>query len=256
MIRCWHSPRSGRRRCWPGRWSTAASGAASRAVGGSTSTCEVRMSPSSSSSDPFAFLVAAGPVAQLTSAPAWIETLLEVEAALARAQAEVGEIPGAAAVQIAGACDVDRFDVDAIVAEAALGGNLVIPLVPRLRDVVGPEVARFVHRAATSQDIVDTGTAVVVQRCARAVAAALGRTPHAVGAWEQTAGGAPMIARPLGQHAVPTTFARVTSRWRDGLTAAAGGLDRTARQAAWLGGPGGGGPSVRARHHAGNGGFA
>ena len=45
-----------------------------------------------------------------------------------------------------------------------------------------------------------------------------------------------MIARTLGQHAVPTTFATVTSRWCDGLAAAAGGLDRTARQRVWLGG--------------------
>ena len=54
-------------------------------TGASTSTCEATMSPSSSSSDPFAFLVAAGPVAALTSARAWVETMLGVEAALAAA---------------------------------------------------------------------------------------------------------------------------------------------------------------------------
>ena len=51
------------------------------------------MSPSSSSSDPFRFLTAAGPVAALTSARAWVEAVLDVEAALAGAQADAGDIP-------------------------------------------------------------------------------------------------------------------------------------------------------------------
>jgi 3-carboxy-cis,cis-muconate cycloisomerase len=201
------------------------------------------MSPSSSSSDPFAFLVGVGPVAELTSARAWTEALLEVEAALAGAQGEVGDVTPAAAADIARACDVRRFDVDGIVTEAALGGNLVIPLVARLRAVVGPETAGSVHRAATSQDIVDTATAVIVRRCAGAVSSALWQSSEGMLRLERTAGMAPMIARTLGQHAVPTTFATVTSRWRDGLTAAAGALDRTARPPVWLGGPSGDGTS-------------
>ena len=99
------------------------------------------MSPSSSSSDPFAFLVATGPVAPLTSARAWVETMLGVEAALAAALAEVGDVPTEAASSIAAACDIERFDVEEIIAEAAQGGNLVIPLVRRLREAVQPEVA-------------------------------------------------------------------------------------------------------------------
>src|SRR3954447_20420929 len=117
------------------------------------------MNPSSSTSDPFAFLVAAGPVAALTTATAWVAALLEAEAALAHATAS----PAAAA--IAAACDVANFDVDAIVAEAALGGNLLIPLLPPLRELAGPDV----HRSATSQDMIDAATALVVRRCAVAV---------------------------------------------------------------------------------------
>ena len=77
------------------------------------------MSPSSSSSDPFRFLIATGPVAELTSARAWVQAVLDVEAALAGAQADAGDIPLSAAGNIARACDVARMDVDAIIDEAA-----------------------------------------------------------------------------------------------------------------------------------------
>jgi 3-carboxy-cis,cis-muconate cycloisomerase len=205
------------------------------------------MSRSSSSSDPFRFLVATGAVAELTSARAWVEALLEVEAALAGAQADVGEVPLGAAGGIARACDVARYDVDAVVAEAALGGNLVIPLLPLLRAIVGPGDAEYVHRGATSQDIIDAATALVVRRSADVVISSLGRTAGIVAVLAAAHGEAPMIARTLGQHAVATTFSTVTERWGDGLAAAAAALDRTARPAVWLGGPSGDGTSFGVR---------
>jgi 3-carboxy-cis,cis-muconate cycloisomerase len=208
------------------------------------------MNRSSSSSDPFRFLTAAGPVAALTSARAWIDAVLEVEAALAGAQADTGEIPLGAAGGIARACDVARFDVDAIVEEAGLGGNLVIPLLPRLREIVGPDDAGYVHRGATSQDVMDAATALVGRRCADAVTTSLGRARRTVAGLASAYGTAPMIARTLGQHAVPTTFATVTDRWSDGLAAAVEALDRVARPAVGLGGPSGDGTSFGTGHGA------
>jgi 3-carboxy-cis,cis-muconate cycloisomerase len=205
------------------------------------------MSRSSSSSDPFGFLVAAGPVAELTSARAWVEALLEVEAALAGAQADVGEIPLGAAGGILRACDVARYDVDAVVAEAALGGNLVIPLLPRLRAIVGADDAASVHRGATSQDVVDAATALVVRRCADVVVSSSRAVYRVVVGLVAAHGEAPMIARTLGQHAVATTFSTVTDRWCDGLAAAVAALDRTARPGVWLGGPSGDGTSFGRR---------
>jgi 3-carboxy-cis,cis-muconate cycloisomerase len=208
------------------------------------------MSRSSSPSDPFRFLTAAGPVAALTSARAWVDAVLETEAALAGAQADAGEIPLGAAGGIARACDVARYDVDALVAEAALGGNLVIPLLPRLREIVGPDEAGFVHRGATSQDVMDAATAVVGRRCADAVTSSLRRASGVVVEIATSHGAAPMIARTLGQHAVPTTFATVTGRWADGLDAAVHALERVARPAVGLGGPSGDGTSFGPCHGA------
>lgn len=209
------------------------------------------MSPSSSpSDDPFAFLTATGSIPRLTSRRAWIAGLLEVEAALAGAQADVGELSLSAAGAVAAACDIARYDVDAIVEEAALGGNLVIPLLPRLRAIVGGEHAGAVHRDATSQDIVDAATALVVRNCADLLAAGLGDSARIVAALAAAHGDAPMIARTLGQHAVPTTFATVTGRWADGLAAAGAAVTAASRQPVGLGGPSGDGTGFGPQHDA------
>ena len=205
------------------------------------------MSPSSSPSDPFRFLTAAGSVARLTTAEAWVATLVDVEDALAAAQAEAGDIPAAAALAIA---HVDRrqLDVPSIVDEAELGGNLVIPLLARLRAVAGDEAAPWVHHRATSQDVVDAATAVIVRKCATAIAGDLRSAADQAAQLQASFGETPMIARTLGQQAVPTTFATVAGRWHDGLTGAAERVGRIARQPVWLGGPSGDGTSYGPRH--------
>ena len=68
-----------------------------------------------------------------------------------------------------------------------------------------------------------------------------------IGGLEARHGDVPMIARTLGQHALPTTFRTVTSRWRDGLTEAAAALDDVPT-AVGLGGPTGDGTSFGERH--------
>ena len=82
--------------------------------------------------------------------------LLEVEVALARAEAAVGVIPAAAADAIAAAAAALEVDIAAIRRGVAASGVPTIELVRQLRRAVGPDNAGFVHRGATSQDIVDT----------------------------------------------------------------------------------------------------
>src|SRR6266508_1610765 len=106
-------------------------------------------------SDPFDFLVARGPLAEATNAMAWLQAMLDVEAALADAQGTVDVIPADAAAAIAAACRAEHFDAT-VFDEAALGGVPVIGLVERLRAAVGEDAAQYVHRGATSQHIMDT----------------------------------------------------------------------------------------------------
>jgi len=99
-------------------------------------------------------------LAKAFSRAARIERMLEVEAALARAQARVGMIPAPAAEAIARSCRAEGYDIDAIYAAASDAGNLAIPLVAALtRRVAESDAAAkgYVHWGATSQDIIDTG---------------------------------------------------------------------------------------------------
>jgi 3-carboxy-cis,cis-muconate cycloisomerase len=198
------------------------------------------MSPSSSTSDvdPFAFLVARGPVVEVTSAAAWIQALLDAEIALARAHAAVGAISDDWADAVAAVATVDRIDVEALLAETGAGGNAVIPLVAALRDAVGADAASAVHRGATSQDIVDSASMVVVGRASALVADDLDRAALTASALGDRHGTTPVVGRTLLQHAVPTTLATTTERWRDGLTTAAAELRRVAAALpVQLGGP-------------------
>ncbi len=105
--------------------------------------------------------------------------MLDAEAALARAQARLGIIPGEAAGAITAAADAGRFDLVAVARRARGSGNPVVPLVADLRDLAGDSGAH-VHMGATSQDIADTGAMLVAARARRVVLAHLGRALDAL----------------------------------------------------------------------------
>src|SRR5262245_63308223 len=88
-----------------------------------------------------------------------LQRMLDVEAALARAEAAAGVTPQRAVAVIAAACQAERYDLAALGAAAVDAGNIAIPLVKALTAEVGKtdkEAARYVHWGATSQDIIDT----------------------------------------------------------------------------------------------------
>ena len=95
-----------------------------------------------------------------------LQGMLDFEAALARGEARAGVIPASAAEAIAACCHAERFDIDVIAREAASAGNLAIPLVKALTNVVKQEhadAAGFVHWGATSQDAIDTGLVLQIR---------------------------------------------------------------------------------------------
>ncbi len=174
----------------------------------------------------FDFLVNRGPVAEATSSTAWLKAMTDVEAALGQAWAQVLDAPTDVARAIAGACTPEGIDVDALFAAAELGGNPVIPLVPRLRERAGPDAGEYVHRGTTSQDILDTAAMLVVRRCSDLVRDRLVGVRAGAGELGRRHGSAPMIGRTLLQHAVPTTFGAVVERWLAGIDAARAEIGR------------------------------
>ncbi|WP_394365486.1 3-carboxy-cis,cis-muconate cycloisomerase [Streptomyces sasae] len=166
------------------------------------------------------------PAASATSDGAYLRALLDAEAALTRAQAAVGLVPAEAAAAVAEAADPGRFEIGALAERARAGGNPVIPLVADLTKAVGAEYGPYVHRGATSQDIMDTATMLVAARALDLVLADLGRTERALARLAAEHRDTPVPGRTLTQHAVPTTFGLKAAGWRSLVLDA---RDRTAR---------------------------
>src|ERR1700691_4425058 len=82
---------------------------------------------------------------------ACLQGMLDFEAALARAEARAGVVPSSAAAAIAAKCKAELFDAGALAAGAKLAGNIAIPLVKALTNLVGQgdkDAARYVHWGA------------------------------------------------------------------------------------------------------------
>ncbi|MER7112213.1 3-carboxy-cis,cis-muconate cycloisomerase [Streptomyces sp. NPDC000229] len=145
---------------------------------------------------------------EATSDAAFLRAMLDAEAALARAQA-----PPEAAEAITAACAGD-FDVRDLALRARSGGNPVIPLVADLTAAVPEDARPYVHRGATSQDILDTAAMLVAARTLAPVLADLERTAGALRVLAAEHRDTVMPGRTLTQHAVPTTFGLKAAGWR------------------------------------------
>lgn len=154
------------------------------------------------------------PAARATGDRACLQALLDAEAALTRAQAALGTTPAEAARAVTEAAEATRFDVRSLAERARGGGNPVIPLVADLTKAVGEEYGPYVHRGATSQDILDTATMLVATRTLGLVLADLDRTQRALAALAEGHRDTAMPGRTLTQHAVPTTFGLKAAGWR------------------------------------------
>ncbi|KKD09856.1 3-carboxy-cis,cis-muconate cycloisomerase [Streptomyces sp. WM6386] len=170
------------------------------------------------SAEPDAGLLAPGwagsPAASATSDAAYLRALLDAEAALTRAQAALGLAPEEAAAAVTAAARSGDFDARDIAVRARGGGNPVIPLVADLTKAVGGQYGPYVHRGATSQDIMDTATVLVAVRTLDLVRADLGRTAAALARLAAEYRDTVMPGRTLTQHAVPTTFGLKAAGWR------------------------------------------
>lgn len=82
---------------------------------------------------------------------------LDIEAALALEQAELGMIPHRAAELIAGAATIELLDLDAVQAEIERTGHSLVGLLRPFREAVPEGAGQFIHYGATTQDIQDTG---------------------------------------------------------------------------------------------------
>ncbi|MFJ9125462.1 3-carboxy-cis,cis-muconate cycloisomerase [Streptomyces sp. NPDC102340] len=157
------------------------------------------------------------PTERTTSEEAFLQALLDAEAGLTRAQSSLDLAPAAAGEAVTAAAVAERFDARDLARRSRGGGNPVIPLVADLTAAVSDvsaEHAAYVHRGATSQDILDSALMLVAARTLDVLLDELSGTEGALAGLAREHRDTVMPGRTLTQHAVPTTFGLKAAGWR------------------------------------------
>ena len=145
-----------------------------------------------------------------------VQAMLDFEAALARAQAQVGLIPQTAVAPIESACLAAHYDFVALGEAIATAGNSAIPLVKALGKQIAAsdaEAERYVHLGATSQDVMDTGLVLQLRRALHLIDSDLAQLGDTLAAQAQRYVATPLAGRTWLQHATPVTLGMKIAGW-------------------------------------------
>jgi 3-carboxy-cis,cis-muconate cycloisomerase len=166
--------------------------------------------PSSSTSELFGGIYARGPVAAAVADAAWLQAMLDVEAALGGDRLEASDV-----------------DIAALGRETAEHASPVVPLARRFAAT---------HAGATSQDILDTAMMLVAKRALEPLLADARAAADAAAALADAHRATPVMGRTLLQDALPTSFGLRAAGWMAAIDEAAAGL-AAAPLAVQMGGP-------------------
>lgn len=157
-------------------------------------------------------------VTDIFSDSALITYMIQVEVALAQAQAQVGVIPQNAAHTIAQVAEqaLEKFDFPALAVATGLAGNIAIPFVKQLTAIVkdvDEDASRYVHWGATSQDILDTACILQYRDALNIVEAQLQQCYTTALQQAKQYRHQVMIGRTWLQQALPITLGHKLARW-------------------------------------------
>src|SRR6058998_455914 len=156
-------------------------------------------------------------VRALFTEAARFQSWLDVEAALAQAQAELGIIPARAAREIAAKAHLKYLDLAAVRAGLAKTGHPLVPLVWELDRACEGDAGGYVHWGATTQNITQTGLLLQVRRAHEIFLRQLAAILTTLADLAERTKDALLPGRTHGQHAVPATFGFKVAVWIDEL---------------------------------------
>jgi adenylosuccinate lyase len=154
-------------------------------------------------------------IAAIFSERARIQRWLDVERALAEAQAELGMIPSESARRISEVATLERLDVAAIGKECSEVRHQLVPVIRALERECGRPAGEYVHFGATTQDIQDTGLMLQAKAAWRVLVEDARATRAALAALASRHRLTVMMGRSHGQHALPITFGFKVAVWVD-----------------------------------------
>jgi 3-carboxy-cis,cis-muconate cycloisomerase len=172
--------------------------------------------------------MAATPAMRATFSPrATVQSLLDVESALAQAGAATGLLSREDAAAIGRAGNAETIGLDQLAAAGALAGTIVIPLVKWLQ-AAAPAQAAKIHLGGTSQDIIDNGLMLQLRAAVPLLRADLATMADAAARLAQTHATTPMLGRTLLQAAMPTTFGLKAANWLTAINDSRRAIDHAA----------------------------
>jgi 3-carboxy-cis,cis-muconate cycloisomerase len=135
-----------------------------------------------------------------------IQKYLDIEAALARAQARLGIIPQEACDEIGRHCRAQEYDFAKLKAQTERIGYPVLPVVQQLVSLCRDGLGEWCHWGATTQDITDTATVLQMREALDLVEADIVAIADALAGLARRYRDTPMAGRSNLQQAVPITF--------------------------------------------------
>ncbi|MDR3671275.1 MAG: adenylosuccinate lyase family protein [Holophaga sp.] len=143
-----------------------------------------------------------------------IRKYVQVEVALAKAEARCGVIPAAAAKEIAERCSAAALDLDLLRHETEIVGYPILPLVHQIAKQAGPS-GGYVHWGATTQDIMDTAVVLQLRDAFDLVEADIKALRQILAGLAARYRDTPMAGRTHLQQALPVTFGYKAAIWLD-----------------------------------------
>jgi 3-carboxy-cis,cis-muconate cycloisomerase len=143
-----------------------------------------------------------------------LQSMLQVEAALAKVQGELGLIPADSAAAIQQALRSMTIDPAELAPATGRAGVPVPALVEAMREAMqAPAHAQYLHWGATSQDIMDTGLVLRLRGLCQILQSRLTRLLRLLARQAEAHAELPMAARTRAQIATPTSFGALIAAW-------------------------------------------
>lgn len=146
------------------------------------------------------------------------QSWLDVEATLAKAQAELDMIPRSAAVEIMRQARLDAIDIEAMKIEIETAQAPILAMVHALANACDGDAGHFVHWGGTTQNIILTARILQIRKTHNAILSSMAGCFDAMARLAEDGADMIMAGRTNGQHALPITFGFKVAGWIEEFT--------------------------------------
>lgn len=142
-----------------------------------------------------------------------MQNWLDIEAALAESQGELGIIPEDAAMEISKKAKVEKLDINEVKKGMAKTAHSLVPTIREFQRICDGNAGEYIHLGATTQDILDTGFVLSAKEAFEIIYRDLFEIEEILIQLAEKHKNTMMTGRTHGQHALPITFGYKVAVW-------------------------------------------